>query len=51
VSGKEEKRAFVESRLIKCEQPLDKVTIAVYGNQTDSNDCNWFDRLFNLGRC
>ena len=51
MSDEKEKRAFVEPRLIKYEQPLDKVTIAVYGNQTDSNDCNWFDRLFNLGRC
>ncbi len=51
MSDKEGKREFVEPRLIKCEEPLDKVTIAIYGGQTDSNHCNWFESLFNLGRC
>jgi hypothetical protein len=49
--GEETKREFVEPQLIKCEEPLDKVTIAIYGGQTDSNSCNWFEKLFNLSGC
>lgn len=51
MTEKEEKKEFVEPRLIKYEEPLDKVTIATYGDHTDSNDCNWFERLFNLNGC
>jgi hypothetical protein len=51
MSGKEGKREFVEPQLIKCEEQLDKVTIAIYSDQTDSNNCNWLERLFNLAGC
>jgi hypothetical protein len=52
VLSKEGKREFVEPRLIKYEEPLDKITVSIYGgSQTDSNDCNWFEKLFNLDGC
>ena len=49
----ERKKEFMEPELIKCDEPLDKITIAVYSSdsQTDSNSCNWFEKLFDLNGC
>ncbi len=50
-----ERKEFVEPMLNKCEEPLDKVTMQVYGgNNTSSHsgsECDWFENLFNLDGC
>jgi hypothetical protein len=58
-----ERKQFAEPELIKCKEPLDRVTMATYGgggssgggsassSSSNSSSCNWFEDIFGLDGC
>ncbi|HSE84432.1 MAG TPA: hypothetical protein VLB01_07790 [Thermodesulfobacteriota bacterium] len=52
------RKQFAEPELIKCKEPLDRVTMQVYSggstsssSSSDSKNCNFFEDIFGIDGC